>query len=227
MKMKKPFGGLTRISGLIALLLVCPSAVKASDWGLSGNVEMHSRFISTFSGMDYSENPTMTAEFALTKGPFSFMGFYSADLKDSQTLANFQEFIVAGSHAIGKTEVVGMLEVVKFSPLGGVYLYPSVQLIQPLGGGFEIDFLYCYSIENLHYDDMKNSSVSKIGLTKKFDNWSITARGHRSGSNTNFSSAITREISKNVSVTGFYHATDVMGSPNHFGGISVGYAFWK
>jgi hypothetical protein len=210
---------------LIALVVVCSPAVKAADWDLSGNVEMHSRMISPVSGINYSENPTLSAQFAVTKGPLSFVGFYSADLKDSQTLANLQEFILVGSKKVGKTQLVGMFETVRFSPLDGVCLYPSVQLIQPLGGGVEIDFQYRYNVEGLYYDDLKNSSSSHIGLTKKFDGWSILARGHRDSSRTNFSSAVTKEIAKNISATGFYHVIDVIGSPVHFGGVKVGYSF--
>jgi hypothetical protein len=119
-----------------------------------------------------------------------------------------------------------MFEVVNFSAFEGIYLYPSVNVIQPLGGGLEINFLYCFFIENINdYDWGGTSSNSHIGLTKRFDNWSVTARGHRSGSLTNFSSSITRAVNKNVNVTGFYHVTDVRGTPTHFGGVGVGYAF--
>jgi len=215
--MKKCFGV------LIALFFIGSFSAMAAD--LSGSVEMHSRLISSFSGGNYSENPTMSAEFTLTKG-LSFTGFYAADLKDTQSLANFQEFIISGSKTIGRTEIFGMFETLNFSALEGVYLYPSVKVTQPLGGGVDISFLYCYNIENINdYEDMNNSSTSHIGLTKKFDGWSITARGHRSGSRTNFSSAITKEIYKNVHATGFYHVTDVKGTPIHFGGVKVGYAF--
>ena len=208
---------------LIALLFIGSLSAMAAD--LSGSVEMHSRFTSSFSGGNYSENPAMSAEFTLTKG-LSFTGFYAADLKDTQSLANFQEFIISGSKTIGQTEIFGMFETLNFSALEGVYLYPSVKVTQPLGGGVAISFLYCYNIETINdYDDAKNSSTSHIGLTKKFDDWSITARGHRNGSMTNFSSEITKQIHKNVSATGFYHAIDVKGPTVHFGGVRVGYAF--
>ena len=209
----------------ILIVLLFTGSVSATAVELSGSAEMHSRLISSFSGGYYSENPTMTAGFTVTKG-LSFSGFFSADLKDSQSFANLQEFIVSGSGKIGQTEIVGMFEVVNFSAFEGIYLYPSVNVIQPLGGGVEINFLYSYFIESINdYDWGINTSVSHIGLTKRFDNWSITARGHRSGSQTNFSSAITRDINKNFSVTGFYHATDVRGTPTHFGGVSLGYSF--
>ena len=115
-----------------------------------------------------------------------------------------------------------MFETVRYSPLEGVYLYPSVNVTQPLGGGFEINFRYRY---NINYDDAINTSTSHIGLTKKFKDWSITARGHRDANLTNFSSAVTKEIYKNVSASGFYHVIDIMGDPIHFGGVKVGYAF--
>ena len=208
---------------LLVSFLIGSFSAMAAD--LTGSVEMHSRLISTFSGNEYSENPTMTAELTLTKG-LSFTGFYSADIKDSQTMANFQEFIISGSKTFGKTTIGGMFETVKFNPVDGVDLYPSVSVTQSLGGGVDIDFLYCYNIESIHEDDEAyNSSSSHIGITKKFDDWSIVARGHRSGSSTNFSSAVTKEIHKNFSVTAFYHVTDLIGSPNHFGGVSVGYSF--
>jgi len=209
----------------IFVVLFSAGSFSATAADLSGSVEIHSRSVSSFSGTNYSENPALTAELTLTKG-LSFTGYYSADLKDTQTFANFQEFIISGSKKIGQTEIVGMFETLKFSALEGIYLYPSVQVIQPLGGGVEVDFLYCYNIENINnYDDMENSSTSHIGLTKKFKDWSVLARGHRNGSQTNFSSAITKEIHKNVSLTGFYHVIDVIGAPTHFGGVKVGYNF--
>jgi len=211
------------VVSLIALLFVAPIPAMAAD--LSGSVEMHSRMISTFSGIYYSENPTLSAEFTVTKG-LSFTGFYSADLKDTQSFANLQEFIVSGSKTIGKTEIFGMFETVNFSAYEGIYLYPSVKVTQPLGHGVEISFLYCYSVEGLNdYEDMNNSSMSHIGLTKKFDGWSVTARGHRNGSRTNFSSGISKDINRNINVSGFYHVLDVRGAPEHFGGVKVGYSF--
>ena len=207
---------------LAAFFLIGSISATAAD--LSGSVEMHSRMISSISGNNYSENPTMTASLTLTKG-LSFTGFFAADLTDKQSLANLQDFIIFGSKKIGKTVISGMLETVNYSALEGIYLYPSVNVIQPLGAGIEINFLYCYFIENINDYDMNNSSTSHIGLTKKFDDWSVLVRGHRSGSSTNFSSSISKEVHKNFSVTGFYHVTDVRGTPTHFGGVKVGYSF--
>ena len=188
---------------------------------LSGSAEIHSRLIDVASGTNYSENPTMAAGFTYTK-VLSFTGYFAADLKDSTTAANLQEFIVSGSGKIGKTVISGMFETVRFSAMDGVYLYPSVDVAQPLGGGVEINFRYRY---NVNYDDEINTSTSHIGLTKKFKDWSILARGHRNGNQTNFSSAVTKEIYKNVNATGFYHVIDVMGEPTHFGGVKLWYTF--
>ena len=208
---------------LIALFFIGNFSVTAAE--LSGNVGMHSRLTSTFSGGYYSENPTMTAEFSITKG-LTFSGFFSADLTDSQSLANLQEFIISDTKKIGRTEITGMFEIVNFSALEGVYLYPSIKVAQPLGGGVEINFIYSYFIENINnYDDFRNSSASRIGLVKRFNDWSIYANGYRSGSQTNFGSGITKEIYKNISATGFYHVTDVRGTPGHFGGVNVAYSF--
>jgi len=207
---------------LISLFLVCFSATAAE---LSGSVEMHSRLISTFSGTNYSENPAMVAQFTVTKG-LSFTGFFSADLKDTQSFANIQDFIVHGTKTIGQTAITGMLETVRYGGVKGAYLYPSVNVAQPLGKGFGVNFLYCYGIEGLNdYEDMGNYTMTHIGLTKKFDNWSVVARGHRNANKSNFSSAVTREINKNVSLTGFFHLNDVRGTLTHFGGVTVGYSF--
>ena len=202
-----------------ALFLAGSFSVKAAD--LSGAIEMHSRLIDVGGGGNYSENPTMAAALTYTKG-LSFTGYYSADLKDTTTAANLQEFIVSGSKTIGKTVILGMFETVRYSAMEGVYLYPSVNVTQPLGGGVEIDFRYRY---NINYDEGINTSTSHISLTKKFKDWSITARGHRDGNLTNFSSAVAKEIYKNVSTAGFYHIIDIRGDPIHFGGVKVWYAF--
>ena len=211
--MKKLFVILTML-----FLLGSFSAIAAD---LSGSAEMHSRLIDVASGTNYSENPTVAAGFTYTKG-LSFTGYFAADLKDSKTAANLQEFIVSGSKTVGKTVISGMFETARFSAMDGVYLYPSVNVAQPLGGGMEVNFRYRY---NINYDDEMNTSTSHIGLTKYFKDWSIVARGHRNGNQTNFSSAVTKEIHKNVNATGFYHVIDVMGEPTHFGGVKVWYAF--
>jgi len=204
---------------LIALFLAGSFSAMAAD--LSGSVEIHSRLIDVGGGGNYSENPAMAAGLTYTKG-LSFTGYYSADLKDRTTTANLQEFIVSGSKTIGKTVIFGMFETVRYSALDGVYLYPTVNVTQPLGGGVEIDFRYRY---NINYADAKNTSTSHIALTKKFKDWSITGRVHRDGSLSNFSSAVTKEIYKNISTSGFYHVIDLRGEPIHFGGVKVWYAF--
>ena len=206
---------------LILTILFLMGSFSAMAADLTGTAEMHSRLIDVASGTNYSENPTVAAGFTYTKG-LSFTGYFAADLKDSNTAANLQEFIISGSKTIGKTVISGMFETARFSALDGVYLYPSVDVAQPLGGGVEINFRYRY---NINYDDAINTSTSHIGLTKKFKDWSIVARGHRNGNQTNFSSGVTKEIYKNVSATGFYHVIDLMGEPTHFGGVKLWYAF--
>ena len=199
-------------------LLYSFSAIAAD---LSGSAEMHSRLIDVSSGTNYSENPTVAAGFTYTK-VLSFTGYFAADLKDTTSAANLQEFIVSRSGKIGKTVISGVFETVRFSAMDGVYMYPSVNVVQPLGGGMEINFRYRY---NINYNDEINTSTSHIGLTKNFKDWSVLARGHRNGNQTNFSSAVTKIIHKNVNATGFYHVVDVMGEPTHFGGIKAWYSF--
>jgi len=135
---------------VIAAMLFLLGSFSAMAADLTGTAEIHSRLIDVASGTNYSENPTVAAGFTYTKG-LSFTGYFAADLKDSNTAANLQEFIVSGSKKIGKTIISGMFETARFSALDGVYLYPSVDVTQPLGGGLEINFRYRY---NINYDEI-------------------------------------------------------------------------